>query len=138
MEGAAMINPEREKRTRLYTIITTIVLLAAVFLILTDNNRKYSTNFESTVQSIMSTNRALVAPGFTASAQAIATGLPLTQTRAAIPQTSTPPYEPTLYAQRRLLYGHLMSTSDPTALTIFILTDQALIATYQATKTAGS
>ena len=133
-----MMNPEQEKRTRLYTIITTIVLLAAVFLILTDNNRKYSTNFESTVQSIMSTNRALVAPILTASAQAIATGLPLTQTRAAIPQTSTPPYESTLYTERQRLYGQLMSTSDPTALTIFILTEQALIATFQATQTAGS
>jgi hypothetical protein len=133
-----MINPDQQKRMRLYTIITTIVLLAAVFLILTDNNRKYSTNFESTVQSIMSTNRALVAPGLTASAQAIATGLPLTQTRAAIPQTSTPPYEPTLYTERQRLYGQLVSTSDPTALTIFILTENALIATYQATKTAGS
>ena len=121
-----MINPEQQKRMRLYTLITTLVLLASVWLILTDNNRKYSSNFESTVQSIMNTNRA------------IATEVSLTQTRAAILQTSTPLYESTLYAKRQEIYRRLVMTSESTALTIFILTEQALVATYQATKTAGS
>lgn len=133
-----MLNPGQEKRMQRYMLIATILLLLGVWWVFSQNSQKFSTSFELTAQSIMSTNRALVAPGFTASAQAMATGLPLTQTRAAIPQTSTPPYEPTLYAQRRLLYGHLMSTSDPTALTDFLLTEQSLIATYQATKAAGS
>ena len=133
-----MTKMDQQKRMRLYTLIATIVLLLAVWWAFTQNSQKFPSTFDATVQSIMSTNRALVAPGLTASAQAIATSLPLTQTRAAIPQTSTPPYEPTLYTQRQRLYGQLMSTADPTALTIFILTENALIATYQATKTAGS
>ncbi len=130
-----MMNPDQQKRMRLYTLITTIVLLAAVWLILTDNSLKYSSSFESTVQSIMSTNRALVAPGLTASSQALATGLSLTQTRAAIPQTSTTPYEPTLYAERFERWRQLVMTSEPTDLAVFLLTEQALIATYQATTT---
>jgi hypothetical protein len=131
----AMMKPDQHKRMRLYTLITTIVLLAAVWLILTDNSRKYSSNFETTAQSIMSTNRALVAPGLTASSQALATGLPLTQTRAAIPETSTPPYDPTLYAERFELWRRLVTTSEPTDLAVFLLTEQALIATYQGTPT---
>ena len=111
------------------------VLLAAVWLVLTDNSRKFGSSFESTAQSIMSTNRAQVAPGLTASSRAFATSFPLTQTRAAVPYTSTPPYDPTLFAQRQLLYGHLMSTSDPTAFMEYMLTEQSLIATYSSTQT---
>ncbi|MEO8606969.1 MAG: hypothetical protein ABI690_03760 [Chloroflexota bacterium] len=84
-----MINPEREKRRQRYMLIATIILLLAVWWAFNQNSQKFPSTFDATVQSIMSTNRALVAPGLTASAQAIATGLPLTQTRAAIPQTST-------------------------------------------------
>jgi hypothetical protein len=119
----------------LFTGTTAFLLLMTLFLI-SENNQKYSTAFEAVASSIVSTNRALVAPEETRSSIAILTGLPRTQTRASIPQTSTQPYDPTLYAQRQQLYMHLATTSDPTALMEFMLTEQALAAAYQSTPPA--
>jgi len=75
-----MMNAER--RMSLFFLVTTIILLLVVLMLMTDNNRKYSEALDDVMTVIARTHQAIAAPGETATSRAIATGLPLTQTRA--------------------------------------------------------
>ncbi|MBL8120519.1 MAG: hypothetical protein JNJ78_23545 [Anaerolineae bacterium] len=59
--------------------------------------------------------------------------VPPTITRTPRPPTATPPYDPTLYAQRQHEYQLLSTAGGPTEYARFDQTEQALIATYQGT-----
>lgn len=59
--------------------------------------------------------------------------VPPTLTRTPRPPTATPPYDPTLYAQRQHEYQLLSTAGGPTEYARFDQTEQALIATYQGT-----
>jgi hypothetical protein len=72
-----------QRRTSLLYLLTTIILLLIVLMLITDNNRKYSAALNDVMTVIARTNQAIIAPGETATSRALATSLPLTQTRSA-------------------------------------------------------
>ena len=114
----------------LFFMLTTVILMLIVLFLLSENNRKYSDAVGHAVTTIARTSRAIaneLATYDAATSQAIATGLPMTQTRAVFPSASTPPYDPTLYAERRTL-GEIMTSAGVNEYPIMMQTEQALIA----------
>jgi hypothetical protein len=126
-------------RASIISTLTLIALLFGILLLMGDNNQKYSAALNRAGTAIVRTNNAVsswVAGTQVATERALQTGLPMTQTRAVQPTPSpsvTPPYDPTLYAQRQQETFLLMTVGGPTEYAIFYATETALIATYQGT-----
>jgi sulfite exporter TauE/SafE len=88
-----MSRQSKPDRRLLFTILTVIILLYGLYMLFSDNNRKYQAALHAASTAIERNNQAIRDEWATydaATHQAIATGLPMTLTRIVVTISSTP------------------------------------------------